>query len=143
MIEKLNSHGITLVESFADGVSKLVKKKESNSIVFFVRIGYFATSISLLKVHKPVSEFKRQKLAEGSFSDIFFAWAGGKEYAVKSQRIKGKDRLAYTANLDSILQEYLLYKVAAVLGFGPQMERIFGYDLVCYNDRIEFAMELC
>ena len=23
------------------------------------------------------------------------------------------------------------------------MENIFGYDLVCYNDRIEFAMELC
>ena len=23
------------------------------------------------------------------------------------------------------------------------MDNIFGYDLVCYNDRIEFAMELC
>ena len=41
------------------------------------------------------------------------------------------------------MKEYFFFKIAAALGFGPRMENIFGYDLVCYNDRIEFAMELC
>ena len=54
-----------------------------------------------------------------------------------------KDRLAYNSSLDSILKEYFFFKIGAVLGFGPEMDNIFGYDLVCYNDRIEFAMELC
>ena len=68
---------------------------------------------------------------------------GSKEYAVKSQRIKSKGRLAYNSSLDGILKEYFFNKIAAALGFGPKTENIFGYDLVCYNDRIEFAMELC
>ena len=68
---------------------------------------------------------------------------GKKEYAIKSQKIKEKDRLSYNSKLDSILKEYFFFKIGAVLGFGPEMDNIFGYDLVCYNDRIEFAMELC
>ena len=106
-------------------------------------MGYFATSIGLLKVHKETSSFNRKKLAEGTHSHIFFEKVGKKEYAIKSQKVKEKDRLSYHSKLDSILKEYFFFKIAAVLGLGPLMENIFGYDLVCYNDRIEFAMELC
>ena len=106
-------------------------------------MGYFATSISMLKVHREASSFNRKKLAEGTYSNILFERFGKKEYAIKSQKVKEKDRLAYNSNIDSILKEYFCFKVGAVLGFGPQMDSIFGYDLVCYNDRIEFAMELC
>ena len=72
MIKELGIHNIMVVEDFVDGVSKTVKRKDSNSIEFLVRIGYFATSISLLKVHKGASEFHRMKLAEGTYSNIFF-----------------------------------------------------------------------
>ena len=106
-------------------------------------MGCFITSISLLKVHKETSEFNRKKLAEGTYSSIFFEEVQKKEYAIKSQKVKEKDRLAYNSSLDSILQEYFFYKIAAALEFRPEMDNIFGYDLICYNDRIEFSMELC
>ena len=136
MAKELSIHGIGFIQGFTDKLKKTVQKKEGNSIVFLVRMGYFAISLSLLKVHKSVSEFRRKKLAGGAFSDVFFERVGKKEYAIKSQKIKEEDRLAYTSNLDAILKEYFFFKIAAILGFGPEMENIFGYDLVCYNDRI-------
>ena len=95
MIKELNIHGIMLMEIFQERLNKTVKKKEGNSIVFFVSMGYFATSISLLKVQKSVSEFHRKKLAGGGFSDVFFERVGKDEYAIKSQKVKEKDRLVY------------------------------------------------
>ena len=52
MIKELAICGIAVVESFVEGVKKIVKKKENNSIEFSVTIGNFSTSVSLLKVHK-------------------------------------------------------------------------------------------
>ena len=72
MAKELKTHGIIVMESFADEFKKTVKKKDGNSIAFLVRMGFFATSISLLKVHKSVSEFHRKKLAGGAFSDVLF-----------------------------------------------------------------------
>ena len=72
MIKELKTHGIIVIEDFAGEFKKTVKKKEGNSIVFLARMGCFATSISLLKVQKSVSEFRRKKLAGGAFSDVLF-----------------------------------------------------------------------
>ena len=143
MTKQLSLHGIAIVETFVQNLSKTVKKKENNSIEFCVQMGYFSTTISLLKVHKETSEFNRKKIAEGTFSSIFFECVEKNEQVIKSQKVRAKDRLAYNSRLDSILQEYFFYKIAAALEFRPEMDNIFGYDLICYNDRIEFSMELC
>ena len=136
MIKELAIHDIVVIDSFAKEFQKTVKKKQNNSIEFLVNMGYFAASISLLKVHKESSTFDREKLAEGTFSNIFFQRFGKKEFAVKSQKLRVKDRLAYNSSLDSIIKEYFFFKIASVLGFGPRMDNIFGYDLSCYRNRI-------
>ena len=92
MIKELAIHDIMVVESFVDEFQKTVKKKQNNSIAFLVRMGYFTASISLLKVHKETSEFDRKKLAEGTFSNIFFERFGKKEFAIKSQKVKDPER---------------------------------------------------
>ena len=69
-----------------------------------MQVGHF-TSISLLKVHKESSEVDRRKLAEGTYSSIFFEKVEENEYAIKSQKVREKDRLAYNFSLDSILKE--------------------------------------
>ena len=76
MTKELSSHGIALIQGFANKLKKIVKNKEGNSIVFLVTMGNFAITLSLLKVHKSVSEFRRKKLAGGAFSDVFFERVG-------------------------------------------------------------------
>ena len=62
---------------------------------------------------------------------------------MKSQIISEKDRETMSKKIDEIIEEYFFYKIASVLEVGPEMKNHFGYDLICFDDRIEFAMELC
>jgi hypothetical protein len=41
------------------------------------------------------------------------------------------------------IKEYCIYKICSLLQIGPQVIFTDVYDLVCYNDGIEFQMELC
>ena len=41
------------------------------------------------------------------------------------------------------MEEFFFFKIASVLKVGPKIENIFGFDLICYDDSIEFAMEFC
>lgn len=41
------------------------------------------------------------------------------------------------------IREYCIYKICSMLKIGPQIIFTDVYDLVCYNDCIEFQMELC
>ena len=41
------------------------------------------------------------------------------------------------------MREFFFYKLASALKIGPFLESPLGYDIMCYNDAIEFAMELC
>jgi serine/threonine protein kinase len=36
-----------------------------------------------------------------------------------------------------------VYKICSMMGIGPRVALEHGYDLVCYNDCVEFQMELC
>lgn len=42
-----------------------------------------------------------------------------------------------------MLQEYCILKIAGLLGIAPRVRHGKGFDLVLYNNGIEFAMELC
>ena len=41
------------------------------------------------------------------------------------------------------MKEYAFLKIAAVLEVGPQIMPIFGFDLLVFEDCIEFSMEKC
>ena len=43
----------------------------------------------------------------------------------------------------SAVKEYALMKICAVLGIGPPDPLESSFDLVCYEDAIQFSMEKC
>ena len=111
--------------------------------MFEVKIGYAFAKINLLKIHKSRKDLERRVIAAGSFATIYGITIDGKDYAIKSQSIEPKDRATLNQKIDAVLREYTLSKIASVLRFGPKMEKIFGYDILSFNDGIEFAMEMC
>lgn len=53
------------------------------------------------------------------------------------------DDLASPVEIRRAVREYCIYKISSMLGVGPKVIFSNVYDLVCYNDCIEFYMELC
>ncbi len=45
--------------------------------------------------------------------------------------------------MDEVIQEFFFYKIGSLFEFGPKIDNIFGYDIICYDNKIDFAMELC
>ena len=41
------------------------------------------------------------------------------------------------------IKEYSLLKIASILGVGPKLNNLFGFDLLVYDECIEFCMEEC
>ena len=41
------------------------------------------------------------------------------------------------------LKEYSFLRIAGAIGVSPQISRNNGFDMVFYNDCVEFAMERC
>lgn len=41
------------------------------------------------------------------------------------------------------IKEYSILKISSILGVGPKMNNIFGFDMVVYDECIEFCMEEC
>ena len=41
------------------------------------------------------------------------------------------------------LKEAFLAKMASALQIGPKFCNIFGYDVLIFNDGLQFAMEMC
>ncbi len=49
----------------------------------------------------------------------------------------------YESVLKQSLLEYLLLNIAAAINAGPQIVKIFGFDLLVFKDSIVFSMEYC
>ena len=80
-----------------------------------VYLGYFATSLTLLKVHRNSKEMDRKPIFSGAFSKIYSLRMNGKDYVIKSQPTKQKDKAALNSKIDEVLREFMLYKIASVL----------------------------
>jgi hypothetical protein len=74
----------------------------------------------------------------GGFGQIIATTLGGINLIAKRMVYNG-DR----ETLNDIIQEYAFYKVCSLLGVGPQAALGNAFDLVCYDDCVEFLIEKC
>lgn len=42
-----------------------------------------------------------------------------------------------------MIREYAFNKVCSALGVGPQLSTPSSFDVICYEDAIQFSMEMC
>ena len=75
----------------------------------------------MLKIHMSQSKLPKTKIGSGAYSTIYKFHLYRKKYAVKSQQIEIEDRALLNKNIDEVLREYFIYKIASVLEFGPKI----------------------
>lgn len=125
-------------------------------VVYDVALAHFLLEIHLLNVHRNSDEkdlsTSESELGSGGFGSVRRVAAGGEEFAVKrinfvskAERVNGFDIETERAEHEQIrraIREYSLFKICSMLGIGPRV-LFSSFDLVCFNNCMEFAMELC
>jgi hypothetical protein len=59
---------------------------------------------------------------------------------VKSRNVIQEGRHLFSKAIGKTLKEYCLAKISDWLGCGPTMPNFFGFDLLVFSDRVEFAI---
>ena len=88
-------------------------------------------------------EFSRVLISSGSYGKVYRTHLYCKNFTIKSQLITSEDRAYLNSSIDEILREICFYKIASLLEIGPAYRQIFGFDILLFDDSIEFAMEMC
>jgi serine/threonine protein kinase len=122
-------------------MEKIILKKFGNGYCFKVSIGYFEMEISVLITSYNSFSFQRSFFSAGASGEIYQQNSEKNNIAIKSQR--KKEGIEFDSSLNLILKEYFALKIASTLGYGPKLFKIFGFDLVCFENAIEFSMEFC
>ena len=82
---------------------------------------------------------KIQLLGKGMFGNVYF-YKDDKRWAIKCLPIEEDDFREYFTRA---IKEYCLFKIATAIRVGPNLGGVSlsGFDLICYQDCIEFVME--
>ena len=76
-------------------------------------------------------------LGKGGYANIYKGFYDGKEIVLKCVPVKSEKTRRRT------IEEYFLLRVASALGCAPRIDKIFGFDMLMYQECIEFPMEVC
>lgn len=115
-----------------------------------VRIGRFEVDVLVLHLKQQASKVAKHSIRTGTFGCVFKSKAGDAEWVVK--RINFQLNVKYVQNLRMLPQsdtlewaitEYAFCRVCSMLGIGPKMRVCDGFDITCFEDCLEFTMELC
>lgn len=75
--------------------------------------------------------------SNGAFGIVRFVEFEGADYAVKGVSFSYKEG---DIDVDEIYKEYFLYVMADILGIGPKVVPLFGYDILLTKNMAFFAM---
>ena len=124
----------TVNNKFAFKIIKSFNKFEIT--IFLVSIGHFQMEIKILNVDRNSFLSKTEHIAEGSYGKIYIIPFLGKEYAIKSYEMFGRDVSHFPHVLGKVIKEYCISKICDELGSGPAVSAPFGFDIFVFNNRI-------
>ena len=117
-------------------------------MLYQVHIGWFLVEVSVLNVDSAAEpEGCLHQLGRGGFANVFKGQCRSQEFAFKRVKLKpfstAPETLAHNwKKMNKILSEVALSKILATLDLCPSMDQFMGFDLITYNDALEFGMEL-
>lgn len=106
-------------------------------------MGTFILKIKILNVDKASPLSRRQIDQAGRFGNVYRIPFYGIEIAIKSFSLAELNQEQIQTKISLAIEEYCITKICDALECGPSVIQPFGFDLIIFNDRIEFAMEKC
>ena len=127
-------------------------------------IGRFYLVLKVLNLHRNSNQnsqltdklMNQRFLGKGAFGEVAKVSANGINLAIKKIPFKLQKKYnfnipylldpedyAHPVQIRRVIRQYCIYKICSMLEIGPKVIFNDVYDLVCFNNCIEFQMELC
>jgi hypothetical protein len=103
-------------------------------------------SVKVLSIgmNSPCSKINASE--EGAYGHIYFIPFLKHEIAIKSfdfSKVGVALEWLTSKSMEIIFEEYCIALISSILRCGPKMYKYCGFDLLVFNNRVEFMMEKC
>lgn len=138
LIDQLRANNIFFLSNQTQSaffISTLSHTLNYEAVRLSVQITHITIEIVILNVKGSSPTHSLQNLSQTKAS--IFKLSSNKNHIIKCltfPHVPFEDQLAMA------IKEYCLLKIASILGVGPKLKNLFGFDLVVYDECIEFCM---
>lgn len=109
-------------------------------VLLNVLYNHFLFHVSILNLAQKSPIHQVKECFSGNFSKVYQINTEGENAAIKCTTYTKK---SFIRILKSTLQELLTFALLSRLKSGPNMPKVFGFDLLVYPDCIEYSMQFC
>ena len=155
ILEDTDPHSNHLIKNGSIYIRAKGHKHYGTEVTFDFIIAKFHLEIKMLNLHRLSEKEVSSGIGFGSFGIVKQVEVQGQKMAIKKimfdshppqdifAALADRNDYSFCPDIEAAIREYAIYKICSMLQVGPQIIFSDGYDLVCFNDCIEFQMELC
>jgi hypothetical protein len=103
-----------------------------------VKLGHFALAVSVLRHRRP-NIFASEQHVRSTYGTVYFARLGSQALCFKSFGFGSK--CEFRALFGKVVKEWSILRVSAALECSPLIEQQLGFDIVVYDDCLQYATE--
>ena len=104
----------------------------------YVRIAHFRLTLSVLR-HRANNPLPTEHAKTGGYGRVHFLRLGDREVCLKSIPMRPSETPQKT--FEGVVKEFTILKICSAMGCAPRLERCLGFDIVVYDDCLQYAME--
>lgn len=115
--------------------------KNASTASYIVDLGRFRLTINLLNLQgsTPIEKNKEVTLGSGAFGTVLVKKVANTEFVAKV--IQRKDKTP--SELEEIIKEVAISKLCAMHEIAPGFETSIPYDIIVYDNAVQFHLEKC
>ena len=150
---QLQLHNIRVSHEFVEERINILQDKGDTSITHYqVSLGWFIFRVDILNLKGEAKEWGTP-ISRGGFGEVMTGYTyRHRVYAVKRCMVESLNKDTYTTEktvneyhkkLYEVMKECCITKVCGVFEMGPRPVQPMGFDIITYDDCIDFCMEKC
>jgi hypothetical protein len=89
-------------------------------------------------MNSPLTQVKTDN--EGAYAKVYQLGIGDESFVIKAHFFTPGQGAKTIRN---VVQEYSITKLSSLLECGPSVGKFTGFDLIIFNNSVEFSMEEC
>lgn len=122
--------------------------KGGEIVTYTVQVLNYKLELIVCNIEGKAPNQKRHVLGEGSYGHVRSEFSTERNFAVKRQLDNEPPPTSLgesisKSKIEEVLTEYALTKICSFYELGPQVDTHIGFDVLCYEDCVEFHLELC
>jgi serine/threonine protein kinase len=113
------------------------------AVTLEVSIGGFTMGVRVLNIDRRSPLTGKAPTSEGAYGKVHALEFLGEQIVVKSHYFGSVEPKIAGKTIAAVMKEYCITRISDWVGSGPTLKNWFGFDLIVWNNSIDFALERC